>query len=51
MAKLERSGAGGQNLIRWQYATLEASITLIVSNADVNLAAFQNGGLFATEGL
>jgi hypothetical protein len=51
MAKLERWGAGGQNLIRWQYATLEASIALIVSDAYVNLAAFQHGGLFATKGL
>ena len=51
MAKLERWDAGGQNLIRRQYAALEASIALIVSDADVNLAAFQHGGLFATKGL
>ena len=50
-AKLERWSAGGQDLVRWQYATLEASIALIMSDADVNLAAFQNGGLFATKGL
>jgi hypothetical protein len=51
MAKLERRGAGGQDLIRRQYATLEASIALIMSDADMNLAAFEHGGLFATKGL
>ena len=51
MAKLERWDASGQNLIRWQYVALEASIALIMSDADVNLAAFQHGGLFATKGL
>jgi hypothetical protein len=51
VAKLERRGAGGQNLIRRQYAALEASIAWIVSDADVNLAAFQHGGLLVTEAL
>jgi len=51
MTKLERWDAGGQNLIRGQYAALEASIALIMSDADMNLAAFQHGGLFATKGL
>src|SRR5258708_36894692 len=51
MTKLERWDAGGQNLIRGQYAALEASIALIMSDAYVNLAAFQHGGRFATKGL
>lgn len=51
MTKLERWDAGGQNLIRGQYAALEASIALIMSDAYVNLAAFQHCGLFATKGL
>ena len=51
MTKLERWGARGQNLVRRQYATLEASIALIMSDAYVNLAAFQQCGLFATKGL
>jgi hypothetical protein len=50
-AKLERWRAGSQNLVRWQYATLEAWVPLVMSDADVNLAALQHGGLFATKSL
>ena len=52
VAKLERWGARGQNLVRRQCEALEAAIgTLFVSDADVNLAAFQHGGLLATKSL
>src|SRR5262245_5503118 len=49
LAKLERSSAGGQNLIRRQYQALEARIARIVSDADINLAALQHGSLIATK--
>src|SRR5262245_6377006 len=49
VAKLEQRLAHRQNLIRCQRAALEAWIALIVSDADVNLAAFQHGGLLVAE--
>src|SRR5947209_913698 len=49
MAKFERWGEGGQNLIGWQHATLEARIALVMSDAYMNLAAFQHWSLLVTK--
>src|SRR5262245_26298337 len=51
MAKLEPRRAGGQNLVRGQYATLEASVALVMSDADMDLATLKHGGLFAAKSL
>jgi hypothetical protein len=50
LAELERCGAGGQYLIWRQDETLEAWIALIMSDAYMNLAAFEHGRLLATKG-
>lgn len=50
LAKLERWCASRQNLIWRQGSTLEAPVALIMSNAHMNLAAFEQGRLLGTKG-
>src|SRR5262249_20082414 len=49
MAEIEGRGASCQGVGRRQDATLEAGIPVIKSDAHVNFAAFQQGGLLGTE--
>jgi hypothetical protein len=52
VAQLKRWVARGQNLVRRQCVACEVSIgILIVSDTDVNVAAFQQGRLIRAKGL
>jgi hypothetical protein len=48
--ELERCCASGQDLIWRQDTTFEASVALIMSDAYMNLAAFEQGRLLGTKG-
>jgi hypothetical protein len=50
MAKVEGCGAGSQGRGWWQDPALEAAITAIKSDPNMNLAAFEHGCLLNTEG-